>query len=324
MATARKQQVSLIDTCYYHCISRCVRRAFLCGEDKVTGQSFEHRRGWVEDKLLALSQTFAIDVCAYAVMSNHTHLVLHVDVEQAKTWSMHEVVSRWHQLFKGTLITQKYLRGEKLINPLQQIVEETAEVYRARLIDISWFMRILNESIAVQANKEDKCTGRFWEGRFKSQALLDEAAVIACMAYVDLNPIRANIAATPETSNHTSIQQRIHSAKQEKQPKVLFPFIGNPRQNAPKGLAFELKEYIELVDLTGRCIREDKCGYIDNNLPHILLRLNISTENWLVLTTQFRTLFHGAVGNPEALTEFCQHQHLKKRAAVSVCQKLFA
>jgi REP element-mobilizing transposase RayT len=324
MATARKQQVNLIDTPYYHCISRCVRRAFLCGEDKVTGKSYEHRRGWVEDKLLALSQTFSIDICAYAVMSNHTHIVLCVDVEQAKSWSMHEVISRWHQLFKGTLITQQYLRGDKLIKPLQQIVEETAEVYRARLTDISWFIRILNESIAVQANKEDKCTGRFWEGRFKSQALLDEAAVIACMAYVDLNPIRANMATTPETSNHTSIQHRIRVVKKTKQPNLLYPFVGNPRQNLPRGLTFELKDYIELVDLTGRCIREDKCGYIDNNLPSILTRLNISTESWLVLTTQFRKVFHGAVGNPEALTAFCQHQHLKKRAAISVCQKLFA
>ncbi len=326
MATARKQQVSLIDTCYYHCISRCVRRAFLCGEDKVTGQSFEHRRGWVEDKLLTLSQTFAIDVCAYAVMSNHTHIVLHVDVEKAKAWSMHEVITRWHQLFKGTLITQQYLRGDKLIKPLQQILEETAKVYRARLTDISWFMRILNESIAVQANKEDNCTGRFWEGRFKSQALLDEAAVIACMAYVDLNPIRANIAKSPESSNHTSIQQRIKAAQKTKQPKLLFPFIGNPRHSAPKGLTFELKDYIELIDLTGRCMREDKRGYIDNNLPSILTRLNISTENWLTLTTQFRQVFHGAVGNTEALTltVFCQHQHIKKRATMSVCQKLFA
>ncbi len=324
MAIARKQQVSLIDTHYYHCISRCVRRAFLCGEDKLTGQSYEHRRGWVEDKLLTLSQTFAIDVCAYAVMSNHTHIVLHVDVEQAKAWSMHEVITRWHQLFKGTLITQQYLCGDKLIKPLQQMLEETAEVYRTRLTDISWFMRIINESIAVQANKEDKCTGRFWEGRFKSQALLDEAAIIACMAYVDLNPIRANIATTPEKSDYTSIQQRINSAKKAKQPRVLFPFVGNPRQPPPKGLTFELKDYIELVDLTGRCIREDKRGHIDNNYPSILTRLNINTENWLILTTQFRKVFHGAVGNPEALTEFCQHQHLKKRAAMSVCQKLFA
>ena len=106
MTTARKQLVSLADTPYYHCISRCVRRTFLCGEDKNTGQNFDHRRGWVEEKLLSLSQIFAIEVCAYAVMSNHTHLVLFVDENSAASWSTQEVIERWHKLFKGTLNTK--------------------------------------------------------------------------------------------------------------------------------------------------------------------------------------------------------------------------
>lgn len=324
MATARKRQISLIDTPYYHCVTRCVRRAFLCGEDKVTGQSYEHRRAWVEEKLLTLTQVFAIDVCAYAVMSNHSHIVLFVDEHKAKSWSMEEVLTRWHQLFKGTLLTQQYMRGEKLIKPLQEMVEETAQVYRERLIDISWFMRILNETIAKQANKEDNCTGRFWEGRFKSQALLDEAALAACMAYVDLNPIRAKIASTPENSDFTSIQQRIKAAINGEQPKALLPFVGNPRKEIPIGLPFELSDYIQLVELTGRCIRENKRGFIESSLPAILTRLNISAENWLTLTTQFSKCFHGAVGHTQALTEFCQHQQLKKRASVSLCQKLLA
>jgi len=324
MATARKRQISLADTPYYHCVTRCVRRAFLCGEDKVSGQSYEHRRGWVEDKLLALTQVFAIDVCAYAVMSNHSHIVLFVDEAQATSWTMEEVLTRWHQLFKGTLLTQQYLRGETLIEPLQKIVLETAEVYRNRLMDISWFMRIINESIAKQANKEDNCTGRFWEGRFKSQALLDEAALAACMAYVDLNPVRAKIAPTPERSDFTSIQQRIKAGVNGEQPKTLLPFVGNPKLNMPTGLPFELSDYLELVDLTGRCIREDKRGYIESGQPAILSRLNICAENWLTLTTQFRQCFHGAVGHTQALTEFCQHQKLKKRANVSICRKLLA
>lgn len=324
MATARKRQISLVDTPYYHCVTRCVRRAFLCGEDKVSGQSYEHRRRWVEDKLLSLTQVFAIDVCAYAVMSNHSHIVLFVDEAQAKSWTIEEVITRWHQLFKGTLLTQQYIRGEKLIKPLQKMVIETAEVYRERLMDLSWFMRILNETIAKKANKEDQCTGRFWEGRFKSQALLDEAAVAACMAYVDLNPVRANIASTPENSDFTSIQQRIKAAINGEQPQALSPFVGNPRLNMPTGLPFELSDYLQLVDLTGRCIREDKRGYIENNQPEILARLNISTKNWLTLTTQFKQCFHGAVGHAQSLTEFCQHQQLKKRTNVIICQKLFA
>ena len=324
MATARKKQISLIDTPYYHCISRCVRRAFLCGQDKVTGTSFEHRRGWVEDKLLALGQVFAIDICAYAVMSNHTHMVLHVDVERANLWTTDEVINRWHQLFKGTLITQQYVSGVKLSKPMQNMLKDTIAVYRQRLTDISWFMRILNEDIARKANVEDNCTGRFWEGRFKSQALLDEAALAACMAYVDLNPVRANMAATPETSEHTSIALRIKEAKKACQPQVLSPFVGNPRKNMPKGLPFNFPDYIQLVELTGRCIREDKRGYIENNLPQILQRLGICPENWLILTTQFRKVFHGAVGNSQALADFCLHQHLKKRATVSICKKLLA
>ncbi|WP_019027187.1 transposase [Colwellia piezophila] len=324
MAIPRKRQISLTDTQYYHCVSRCVRRAYLCGEDRFSGISYEHRRGWVEDKLLSLTQIFAIDVCAYAVMSNHTHIVLFVDVERAKSWSMIEALERWHLLFKGTLLTHQYLRGDKLITPLQQIVAETAAVYRARLMDISWFMRILNETIARRANIEDNCTGRFWEGRFKSQALLDEAALAACMVYVDLNPVRANIANTPETSAYTSIQQRIKAAIDGKQPEKLADFVGNPKKYKPTGLPFELSDYILLVDLTGRCIRADKTGYIIDNLLNILNRLKISPDNWFTLTSSFTKCFHGAVGSEHALTQYCQHLKLKRCSTLSVCKKLLA
>lgn len=324
MATARNKQISLQDTPYYHCISRCVRRAFLCGEDKVTGQSFEHRRAWVEDKLLALAEVFAIDVCAYAVMSNHVHIVFHIHSEQAEHWSMLEVIERWHQLFKGTLLTRKFARGDNLPDYLLTVVKETAEVYRQRLADISWFMRILNEDIARKANLEDNCTGRFWEGRFKSQALLDEAAVIACMAYVDLNPIRAKVATLPENSDHTSIKKRMNMAIKGLQPKALMPFIGNPRNNMPHGLPFEVTDYIELIDSTGRIIRDDKPGYMPTQTPAILLRLNICPENWLKLATEFRHIFHGAVGNEQVLNSFCQHQQIKRRQNLTSCQRYLA
>ena len=322
MPKPRSQQICINETPYYHCISRCVRRAFLCGQDNQTGQSYEHRRSWVEDRLLTLGKVFAIDICAFAIQHNHTHIVLYVDENTAKSWTVEEVLNHWHQLYRGTLFTRQFMNGEMLSKEIINCVIETAEVYRERLMDISWFMRALNEPIARQANKEDKCTGRFWEGRFKVQALLDEAALVACLAYVDLNPIRAKIAKTPETSAHTSILLRAKSAKEGQQPSALAPFIGNERKQMPKGLPFNIKDYLELVDLTGRCIREDKHGFIDESNCNILTRLNISPENWLKLTTQFEHYFKNTVGSPDSISKYCQNQKLKRRQNITSSKNL--
>ncbi|AXR00115.1 transposase [Pseudoalteromonas piscicida] len=234
MATARKRQISLTDTKYYHCISRCVRRAFLCGEDKFTGKSYEHRRDWVEEKLLMLATVFCIDVCAYAVMSNHTHIVLYVDDRKAKRLSDKAVVIRWHKLFKGNWISQKFIEGEPL-----------------------------NES---------------------EQLILDELG---------------------------------------KQPKSLLRFAGSPRKHMPKGLPFELKSYIELVELTGQCIRADKRGYINEAQP-ILTRLNIEPENWIKLTTQFSRVFHGAVGRERTITAYCETLQKRRRTNLTNSKRWLA
>jgi len=196
----------LRDTPWYHVVSRCVRRAFLCGVDRYSGEDYEHRREWVEKRVMAVSRVFAIDVASYAIMSNHYHLVLHVDAEQAAAWSTDDVIARWHTLFNGSLLSKRYQECPETLSPGERAhVLERAAVWRARLMDISWFMRCINEPIARRANGEDRCTGSFWEGRFKSQALLDEQAVLAAMAYVDLNPVRAQMADTPEDSDHTSM-----------------------------------------------------------------------------------------------------------------------
>lgn len=337
MPKPREHQISLLDTEYYNISSRVVRKAFLCGLDVSSGKSYEHRRKWVEDRILLLAQVYSIDICAFAVMHNHLHIVLHVDVDKAKSWSMEEVVSRWHKLFKGTYLTQQYMNHEKLDKFQMDMVEKTAEKYRKRLIDISWFMRSLNEPIARRANKEDKCTGRFWEGRFKSQALLDETALLACMAYVDLNPIRAQIAKTPEQSEFTSIRLRIKHALRGGQPKELMKFISsnklhkidiNNNQNiesntdiSSKCLCYRLEDYLELVDSTGRIVREDKRGAIDSHTQDILTRLQLPSENWIMLITEFGRMFKGAVGTPEHLSEFTHHVGLKRRYGISSCQK---
>ncbi|TMP26574.1 transposase, partial [Pseudoalteromonas rubra] len=208
------------------------------------------------------------------------------------------------------------------LNPSERLMlDDIIEKYRERLASISWFMRVLNENIARRANKEDGCTGRFWEGRFKSQALLDEAALAACMAYVDLNPIRAKMASTPEASEFTSIKKRIEHAQQGKQPESLLRFAGNPRQNMPKGLPFELKYYIELVELTGRYVRADKRGHIYETQP-ILAQLQIEPENWLKLTSRFTKMFLGAVGRRQAMTEYCAHLQKRRRPNLTNCERL--
>ncbi|MFD2232135.1 transposase, partial [Alkalimarinus sediminis] len=209
MPKARKTLISLEDTPYYHCVSRCVRRSFLCGKDKLTGANYEHRRQWVEKRLIILSGVFAIDLCAYAVMSNHTHVVLRVNKSKAESWTNRQVIERWHQLYAGNYLSQRFMARQSLGVAEKKQLDIFVQTWRERLFSISWFMRNLNEHIARQANREDNCTGRFWEGRFKSQALLDDKALAGCMAYVDLNPVRACMADTPETSDHTSVKERI-------------------------------------------------------------------------------------------------------------------
>jgi len=141
-------------------------------------------------------------------------LVVRVDAERAQGWSQEEVLRRWTRLYVGPELVQRYVRDGESGRGAAQLdaVHGWAETYRSRLGDLSWCMRVLNQSIARMANAEDQVTGRFWEGRFKSHALLDEAAVLTAMAYVDLNPIRARLATVPENSAFTSIAERLQKA----------------------------------------------------------------------------------------------------------------
>jgi REP element-mobilizing transposase RayT len=331
MPKPRSTLVSLDTTPYYHCTTRCVRRAFLCGEDKFTGKSFEHRRKWIEERLLHLASIYAIDVCAYAVMSNHYHVVLHINRDQALNLSVNEVIDRWHQLFKGNLLTQRYCQG-KLLNKAEQIaLTEYVEEWRNRLMDISWFMRCTNEFIARSANREDQVTGRFWESRFSSQALLDEKALMAGMVYVELNPIRATMAETPEQSDYTSIKQRIKQALKvntpeaiDQQPDTLFPFVGYPRNNMSEGLPFRLQDYLELVDWSGRMIREDKRGYISSSTPPLLQRLDIDARHWLYLTRSFESPFKNLVGTAYNVRKACRELGKNWVQGIRQCETLFS
>ena len=338
MPQARQNQISLDATSTYHCISRCVRRQYLCGVDTQTGKDFSHRRDWIRSRIFELQAIFAIDVCAYAVMSNHAHLVLCVQQDVALAWDDKEVATRWLKLFGGKPLVRSFVADEKLSEAQLSAVSSMIEKYRERLFSISWFMRCLNEPIARQANAEDSVTGRFWEGRFKSQALLDEASVIAAMAYVDLNPIRAGMAETPEESDYTSIQQRVLeqdpgiNAKEE--PSIqslpedlrsaigrLMPFSDQARNDPVRAVPYESKAYLELVDWSGRAIIEGKRGSIPDDLPPILERLKIDPENYVRFINQTqKSRFHGFIGTVKSMRSLAQdfgRSFLKGQAAAA-------
>jgi REP element-mobilizing transposase RayT len=291
MTRARNQLISLETTPYYHCISRCVRRAFLCGEDSLTGRNYEHRKAWVLDRLRELCEVFGIDICAYAVMSNHYHLVLRVDRDKGAEWTNSQVIERWSRLYGLPLLVSRYVAGET--TPAETLgAEAIVQTWRERLTDISWFMRSLNEHLARRANEEDRCKGRFWEGRFRSQALLDEAAVLTCMSYVDLNPVRAGIAEAPEDSDFTSIQQRLRRYTQgdtkltppfEASPTTvpLMPLVKQSKDPHKNAIGFSTRDYLELVDWAGRAVREGKRGAIPESAPPILHRLGLEPERYL-------------------------------------------
>ena len=194
----------------FHVINRCVRRTFLCGSDAKSGRDFSHRKEWIRDRLELLAGIFAVDVMGFAVLSNHMHVVVRTRPDVVATWSDDEIAVRWWNLFP-----QRRLKNGSAAEPtefeLNHIRNDASGLKekRRRLSNVSWFMKCLSEPIAKRGNREEEVTGHFWEARYKIQPLLDEMAIAACMAYVDLNPIRAGIALTPETSDFTSVQERI-------------------------------------------------------------------------------------------------------------------
>lgn len=307
MTYARKSLVSLTDTPYYHVVARCVQRAWLWGYDEYAKRDYSHRKAWVLERLGVLSRIFAIDICAYAVMANHYHLVVHVNRSAATRWSNTEVAARWGALFSVPPLVERWLRGTA--SPMEaEAAQQLFGRWRQRLHDISWFMRCLNEQLARRANAEDRCTGRFWEGRFKSQALLDEAGLLTAMAYVDLNPIRSGIAATPENSEFTSIYERMHTlvARSERAPMAnrnphvplrAFRTSGQTDNTIP----YRLEDYLELVDWTGSVLRADKRGSIHAGLPPILERFAIDAEAWQLAMRPRGNVFGRAIGSLNSL-----------------------
>jgi len=302
----------------YHCTNRCVRRAWLCGIDPDTQQNYEHRKAMVEARIQQLGGIFAVGIYGYAVMSNHLHVVLAVEPEVATNWTIDEVIDRWLQLYPARdpeLLAQK--RAGLLDNP------DAIARCRVRLMDLSWFMRGLDEFVARHANAEDGKSGRFWQGRFKCQALADERALAAAMAYVDLNPIRAGITDKLEDSEHTSVALRIKvmGRQPESADQPLQPIAGI---SYCQRLPMSNRQYIELVDWTAPQIREGKRGHNAEAEPPALRRLGLDPAHW---TGQVKGVGYGywrIVGSVEAMIARAEAAGQRWMKGIGYARKLAA
>jgi REP element-mobilizing transposase RayT len=335
------QEVSIV-----HCIQRAVRRAMLCGVDHYSGQSFEHRRDWVQQRLQFLAAYYGIDVLGYAIMGNHLHVILRNRPDVVETWSDEEVARRiWYLFPKRKEADGTAAEPQKHELSMLMSSNKKLEQYRTRLSDVSWLMRQLAEKIARMANREDECTGRFWEGRFKCQPLLDEAAILACSAYVDLNPVRAGLAESLETSDYTSAQDRFESEKarvrtpsafdqadaasqqaDESRDDWLAPVRlderGRPGPRASKSglrasdkgfLPMSVQAYLDFVDWTGRQIAQGKRGRIPASCAPILKRLGMNRATWCELVKDFGRLFRRVAGNPQSLARSAESHGIHHR-----------
>ncbi len=305
MTIARAHLVDPSVTRWYHCVSRCVRRAFLLGEGHLD------RKEWIERRLRELAEIFSIAVGGFAILDNHLHLLVRLDPDVATGWSDEEVVRRWGRLFpprdkarRAVAISEAWVKER--LKDVKWVV-----MARQRLQSLSWFMKCLKEPLSRMANREENTRGAFFEGRFQSVAILDEESLLATCTYIDLNPVAAGIAEVPEASAHTSIKQRVEHAQEQGRAEDLnaakagsvagsqaaegleeglwlCPIEDRRRLDSDSGRGlgregmvegFSLGSYLLLVEYTGRLFREGKAA-ISAELAGILERLGSNAESW--------------------------------------------
>ncbi len=370
MTVARHLQLDATRPTWVHCVSRCVRRAYLCGFDHTTGVSYEYRKQWIEQRLRLLAQTAACEVASYAVMSNHLHVVVRMRPDVVKGWSARSVVERWLTIWprqrrvfdeqpdNQTTKQRDEQKAEQkdevnaatptidaetqqtvLVNEqeMARLIadEEQVAKWRERLADLSWMMRALKEPISRRANAEDGCSGTFWQGRFKSIPLLDQAALLACMVYVDLNPIRAGVVDRVEKARFTSAYERIRVRKIKRRAAELRRNGQSERSSAllaqtdlvdeltigveewltpiescllavdqcvfvgegePRLQNMSENDYLRIVDGTGRFVQSGQESVLPGFLIPVLERLDIDYERWRLCMFGHQQFLGSAVG----------------------------
>lgn len=327
MTIARSDIVDDETPGFYHCTNRCVRRTFLCGLDEVTGVDYSHRKEWLEQRLLALCDIFSVDLFAFAVMSNHYHVVIYLDPKAPLNWSDSEVAERWLNAYSGRLEQPENAQQRELKKQSIVADKKKLKTYRQRLGSLSWFMSRLNEPLAKKSNLEDYCTGAFWEGRYTSQALLDEGAIFSCMCYVDLNPVRANIVKKLEESKHTSVKKRLDDLKQ-KEPVDVQAYLDASvtaisKQIKSKTLPMSLQAYIDLVEWTGQSMAYEHKAAMPANIRSSLESLNLQQNHWLKQMENFKDNFCHIVGPVEQIREKAKALKQRCMKGITAAQLLY-
>lgn len=334
---ARAEVFAADEVAIVHVVNRVTRRCFLLGDDPVTGKNYDHRKIWIDEQLVQQARHFGIDLLCQAILSNHIHLVLRSRPDVVTEWDDSEVARRWLMLcpLRRDKDRQPEVPNEFELNSIRNDKDKLATI-RGRLSDISWWMRLLSQNIGQRANKEDREVGKFWQARFRAVRLLDDTAVLACAAYVDLNPIRAAMAETIEGSDFTSAQKREVDLKAKHGSSKSKPASGrgsasgraqSSRHLAPvdlksrsgpigpcvnkqgvrcsnKGfLPMSTADYLGLLDWTARQTRPGKCGSTPKHVASLFERLGITTTVWCDLVKDFGRLFSVVAGQPHVIDE---------------------
>lgn len=345
-SSSRRKLLGRARKSVFHCSTRCVRRAYLCGKDPQTGKDHSHRRGWIINREEQLAKLFTIEVEFRAEMSNHLHAVLRTRPEIAKRLPPRDVARRWLTITKLAKCMSDDMPepDEKKIDELVKDKKRIAEL-RRRLSSVSWFMGILLENIARRANREDGATGRFWEARFRCRECADVSGILLCAIYVDLNPIRAGEADSPETARYTSAYQRIEAQTQRKNARNradgwMAELTLRPERKADESLAYSsrtgrrasdlgilpmsLEDYLKLLRWTARLLRSGQRSTIPKNLEAILERMDVSHEAWLETVDNYETTFCHVVGSPSSMAEAAQRMDASCLKGAAASRRVFA
>ena len=343
MTMARSHLVDVSVTRWYHCVTRCVRRAFLLSEGDF------NRREWIELRLQELAEIFAVAVGGVSVMDNHLHVLVRLDPNFAEDLSDEDVVRRWGRLFPPRDKSRQPLPVSNAWVQRRLQDAQWVATARARLASLSWFMKCLKEPLARLVNFQEKTRGAFFEGRFKSVEILDEESLLATCAYIDLSPLAAGIVKVPEASPYTSIAARVEHVKAHGRTEDvkaakhgsavgsnssagleesiwLCPIEDRRRldpASSREGMLenFPLGSYLALVDFTGRLFRDGK-AVISNELTGILNRLGSSLESWqprLEKLSESRLLGRFFGGSRQRLREVAAHLRVHHLANLGGC-----